>query len=513
MMAAIDTGAGVSLSFLLEGLVRADDLLKYGDMIVTGLSDDSRKAKKGDLFIAFSGGRTHGLMHAADIVRKGIAVVLWDDSYENSDEIIRDISRSVVCLHCEGLKMKVGEIADRFYGHPSSRLNMIGVTGTDGKTSIAHYIAQCLDEPSARCGLLGTLGNGFIGELTVTGLTTAPVVEIHQGLSDMCDRGAVHAVMEVSSHGLDQGRVNAVSFDTAVFSNFSQDHLDYHETLEDYAAAKKKLFSMPGLRAAVINLDDAFGRELAEECKSRLCVWGYSTCADITDLKQYADYIVHAREIEPVENGYRLTVKTPKGSGKLGVGLLGSFNIENVLATLATLLVSNVLFDEAIKRLHSLSPVEGRMEAIKVKGKPAVIVDYAHTPNALELACKAAGEHFQGKLWCVFGCGGDRDNSKRPLMARAAEKFCEKIVITSDNPRHEDPQKIVDQIMQGFAVQDAVKVIIDRKQAIEYAINNAGENDVVLLAGKGHECSQIIGDSYIAFSDSHVARGCLGVLS
>jgi UDP-N-acetylmuramoyl-L-alanyl-D-glutamate--2,6-diaminopimelate ligase len=513
MMADIDEVTGMSLSVLLEGLVGDEVLLEYGDVVVTDLSHDSRKVREGGLFVAFPGERTHGLMYAVEAVKKGAAVVLWEDSHEKCEEIIRDLSRQALCLQCRDLKMKVGKIADRFYDHPSSKLNMIGVTGTDGKTSIAHFIAQCLDDPLARCGVLGTLGNGFIGELSATGLTTAPVIDVHQSLAKMCAEGASHAVMEVSSHGLDQGRVDAVSFNTAVFSTFSQDHLDYHGTLEAYASAKKKLFTMPGMRAAVINLDDAFGRELAEEFGERLCVWGYTICADITGLKQYSDYIVQACEIEAVENGYRLTVKTPKGSGVVTIGLLGSFNITNVLATLTTLLVSNVPFDDAIKRLHSLHPVMGRMETIRVKGKPTVIVDYAHTPNALGAACKAAGEHFHGSIWCVFGCGGDRDNSKRPLMARAAEQSCNKVVLTSDNPRHEDPQKIIDQVMEGFTAQDMVKVIVDRKQAIEYAISNAAEDDVVLLAGKGHESSQIIGDSYIAFSDSRVARECLGVLS
>jgi UDP-N-acetylmuramoyl-L-alanyl-D-glutamate--2,6-diaminopimelate ligase len=513
MMANIDAGFSLSLGVLLEGLVADDVLLKYRDVAVTGLSHDSRKTKKGDLFVAISGEHTHGLRYAAEAVNNGATVVLWEDNFENCDEIVNSISRQVVCLCCQNLNKVIGEIANRFYDNPSSKLNMIGVTGTDGKTSIAHFIAQCLDTPSTRCGVLGTLGNGFIGELSATGLTTAPVIDVHQSLANMCSQSAAHAVMEVSSHGLDQGRVDAVSFDTAVFSNFSQDHLDYHGTLESYAAAKKKLFLMPGLKTAVINLDDVFGRELAKEFSKRLCVWGYSVCPDITDLKQYSDYIVHACGIESVENGYRLTVKTPKGSGVFSIGLLGSFNITNVLATLATLLISNVEFDDAIKRLHLLHPVAGRMETIKVKGKPTVIVDYAHTPNALGVACKAVGEHFSGNIWCVFGCGGDRDSSKRPLMARAAEQACDKIVLTSDNPRHENPQEIIDQVMRGFSAQDKVKVIVERRQAIEYTISSAGENDVVLLAGKGHESNQIIGDSYIAFSDSHVARECLGVLS
>ncbi len=513
MMEAIDQQAGISLGVLLEGLVDAEVLQQHGDVLVTGVVSDSRKVDKGDLFVACQGLTTHGLLYAADVVKKGALVVLWDDECDNCLDIVSDISRQAVCIRCENLKMKTGEIADRFYQSPSSMLNMIGVTGTDGKTSIAHFIAQCLDEKVERCGILGTLGNGFIDDLQVTGLTTADAINVHQSLSDIYSKGATSAVMEVSSHGLDQGRVNSVLFDTAVFSNFSQDHLDYHKTLEAYAAAKRKLFSMPGLKVAVINLDDDYGRELAEECRQRLCVWGYSVSEDISTLKQYADFIVHARTIEAIENGFHLSVKTPKGSGGFNVGLLGSFNVSNVLASLATLLVSNIPFDEAVKRLSSIHPVAGRMEEIIVSGKPAVIVDFAHTPKGLESACKAVKEHFQGQLWCVFGCGGDRDQAKRPLMAKAVEQYADNIVVTSDNPRHEEPQKIIDEIVQGFGDRDNVKVIIDRKQAIAYAIDHAEENDVVLLAGKGHESSQIVGDTYIAFDDRQVARECLGVLA
>ena len=512
MMEAIDQHAGISLNVLLEGLVDAEVLQQHGDILVSGLVSDSRKVNEGDLFIAYQGLTTHGLLYAGDVVKKGAAVVLWDDDCDNCLDIVRDISEQAVCLRCENLKAKAGEIADRFYQSPSSRLNMIGVTGTDGKTSIAHFIAQCLDTKPERCGILGTLGNGFIDDLHVTGLTTADAINVHQSLSEMRSKGATSAVMEVSSHGLDQGRINSVLFDTAVFSNFSQDHLDYHDTLEEYAAAKRKLFFMPGLKVAIINLDDDYGRELAEECKQRLCVWGYSTSEDVSALKRHADFIVHARTIEPIENGFRLTVKTPKGSGCFNVGLLGSFNVSNVLAVLATLLVSNVPFDEAINRLSSIHPVAGRMEEIVVSGKPAVIVDFAHTPKGLESACKAVKEHFQGRLWCVFGCGGDRDQGKRPLMAEAVEQYADSIIVTSDNPRHEDPQKIIDEIVQGFGDKDDVKIIVDRREAIAYAISHADENDVVLLAGKGNESSQIVGDTYIALDDRLVARECLGVL-
>lgn len=512
MMEAVNQQAGISLDVLLKGLVDPDELHKYSDVLVNGLINDSRKVNQGDMFIACQGLSTHGLLYAKEAVKKGAAVVLWDDDCENCADVIEEISEQAVCLYCKDLKMMSGKIADRFYQSPSSALNMIGVTGTDGKTSITHFIAQCLDEKAGRCGILGTLGNGFIDELSSTGLTTADALNVHQSLAMMRDAGAIQAVMEVSSHGLVQGRINSVSFDTAVFSNFSQDHLDYHNTLEEYAAAKRKLFFMPGLKVAIINLDDVFGLELAKECKQRLCVWGYSMSEDVSALKQYANFIVHARTIEPIKNGFSLTVKTPKGSGSFSVGLLGSFNVSNVLASLATLLVSNIPFDEAIKKLGSLHPVAGRMEEIVVSGKPVVIVDFAHTPRGLESACKAVKEHFHGQLWCVFGCGGDRDQGKRPLMAKAVEQYADNVIVTSDNPRHEEPRKIIDEIVQGFDDKDDVKIIVDRKQAIAYAINHADKNDVILLAGKGHESSQVVGDTHMAFDDRRVARDCLGAL-
>lgn len=512
MMEAINQQTGIALNVLLEDLMSADMLQQYGDVLVGGLINDSRKVNEGDMFIAYQGISTHGLVYAKEAVEKGATVVLWDDECEVFADIVRDISEKVLCLRCEDLRIKVGEISDRFYQSPSSELNIIGVTGTDGKTSITHFIAQCMDEDANRCGVLGTLGNGFIGELRVTGLTTVDALNIHQNLAMMRDAGATSAVMEVSSHGLDQGRVNAVAFDTAVFSNFSQDHLDYHDTLEEYALAKSKLFSMPGLKIAIINLDDAFGRQLAEECKQRLCVWGYSTWSDATALECYADFMVNARAIEVIENGFHITVKTPKGSGIFDVSLLGSFNVSNVLAALTVLLANEIPFEEAITRLGTIRPVAGRMEEIVVMGKPVVIVDYAHTPKGLESACLAVKDHCKGKVWCVFGCGGDRDKAKRSLMAKAAEHYADNVVVTSDNPRYEDPQKIIDEVVQGFCNSDDIKIIPDRKEAIVFAIEHADKSDIVLIAGKGHETSQIIGNTHIAFDDRRIARECLGAL-
>ncbi len=513
MMAATQLSAGVPLRDLLHDLVDDSVLAQCANVQVSSLSLDNRKLREGGLFIAAQGFNTHGLMYAADAVAKGAVAVLWDGDCDRREEILDQVSGKVLCLHVPQLKQVMGEIASRFYDEPSQQLNMIGVTGTDGKTSIAHYIAQALDSHAVHCGVLGTLGNGFIHDLHPTGLTTADALQIQQALAEIVQAGARHAVMEVSSHGLDQGRVNGVEFDIAVFSNLAQDHLDYHATHEDYAAAKRKLFFMPGVKAAVINLDDDFGRELAAQCRSHLSVWGYS-CDASTDVLQLADFIVQARSITADTSGLDIAVTTPKGAGRIQTPLLGRFNAANLLAVLASLLVSGVSFGSALQKLHQLQPVDGRMQRVQhAQGDMAtVIIDYAHTPQALASACRSLSEHFDGRLWCVFGCGGDRDRSKRPLMARAAEQYADRIIVTSDNPRHEDPQQIVAQIVAGFSHRDHVHIEVDRRNAIAHALQHAASDDVILIAGKGHESSQIVGDVHIAFNDSRVVQELVGAM-
>ena len=503
----------VRLDILLKDLVAEDVLQSCSDVYVNNIVLDHRKANPGDLFIAYQGLSSHGLLHAQGAIDKGVSVILWDGECEHKDEILQTVSRSALCLHCENLKQVSGVIASRYHDRPSRELNVIGVTGTDGKTSIAHFIAQCLDSHDVHCGVMGTLGNGFIHDLHPTGLTTADALKVQESLAEIKDAGAKHVVMEVSSHGLDQGRINGVEVKTAILSNFSQDHLDYHDTIEEYAQAKKKLFSVPGLKTAIINLDDEFGRELAKDCKSRLCVWGYSMQSDIQQTCECADYIIVTEKIEATETGYRLSVKTPKGSGSFDINLLGYFNVSNILASLAALLVSEVTFEEAIRKLSTVHPVSGRMEIIAVPDRPIVIVDYAHTPQGLTAACSAVREHFSGDMWCVFGCGGDRDKSKRPLMAKVAEKYADHIIVTSDNPRFEKPELIIEEIMSGFVKLDNVEVMQDRKSAIYKAVQAAKVGDVILLAGKGHEASQIVDDVHIAFDDRRVARESLGVVT
>lgn len=503
----------VALDFLLEGFI--DDVLieRCRGININSLVQDHRKARSGDLFIAHQGYNTHGLLYAQEAVAKGVSVVLWDgDLGFNNDqrnEILDSISNKVLCLQCEDLKHKVGPIASRYYNQPSLSLNTIGVTGTDGKTSVAHFLAQCLDAHDVHCGVLGTLGNGFINDLHPTGLTTVDALQVHKTLAQMQRAGARHVVMEVSSHGLDQGRVNGVAFSTAIFTNMGRDHLDYHGTVDKYAAAKKRLFYTPGLGAAVINLDDEFGRKLAKEVRNHVCVWGYSMQQDVSAYKDYADYFVHALDIKPFEKGFHLSVNTPKGAGHFDIPLLGMFNVANALSVLATLLISRFSFEDAIRSLSAIHSVDGRVEIISEDGKPVVVVDYAHTEQGLSAICQLARMHFSGKVWCVFGCGGDRDRSKRPLMAKVAEKFADRVIVTTDNPRHEDPQDIINEVMTGFESTENVEAVLDRRQAIDIAITNAQPDDVVLLAGKGHETSQIVGNVHIAFDDRRVARELL----
>jgi UDP-N-acetylmuramoyl-L-alanyl-D-glutamate--2,6-diaminopimelate ligase len=516
MMPAFDTQQGISLRELLDGRVDAAALGAVADVTVDGLTLDSRQARASTLFIALQGESAHGLAYAAQAVDNGASVVLWDRN--SGDDLtlramLNGIRDRAVVLHCDELRMKTGEIAARFYDFPSRNLNLIGVTGTDGKTSVSHFLAHCLNSETSPCGILGTLGNGLIHALRPTGLTTADAVRVQQGLAALVDAGAGSAVMEVSSHGLAQGRVNAVGFDTAVFTNLAQDHLDYHVTMEAYADAKRRLFDAPGLKSAVINLDDSYGRELAKQVRHKLVVWGYSVDGDEATLREYADFIVCADGIEITPTGYEFTVITPEGCARATIRLLGRFNVSNVLAVIAALLLNHRSLEEVLQHVSALAPVSGRMEQISVERKPAVIVDYAHTPQGLRAACLAAREHCSGELWCVFGCGGDRDRSKRPLMAAVTEQLADHVIVTSDNPRHEPPERIFDDIMAGFELPSRVTRIVDRREAIAYAINTAKAGDVILLAGKGHEAVQIVADSCIEFDDRSVARELLGVRS
>ncbi|MHB8823100.1 MAG: UDP-N-acetylmuramoyl-L-alanyl-D-glutamate--2,6-diaminopimelate ligase, partial [Pseudomonadaceae bacterium] len=390
--------------------------------------------------------------------------------------------------------------AGRFYGEPSRILHLLGVTGTNGKTSVSQLVAQALDRLGERCGIIGTLGNGFHGELEQGYHTTPDTIGVQATLASLKQHEARAVAMEVSSHGLEQGRVAALAFDVAVFTNLSRDHLDYHGSMEAYAAAKARLFDMPGLRCRVINLDDAFGRSLAAQPQeSRL----------ITYSLEDASADLYCPEPQLDDDGIHARLITPQGERSLRSPLLGRFNVSNVLAAVGALLGMDWPLDEILAVLPELHGPAGRMQRLGGGDLPLVVVDYAHTPDALEKVLTALRPHARGQLVCLFGCGGERDRGKRALMAQVAERLADRVVATDDNPRNEPAEQILEDIRQGFAQPERVQFRPGRGAAIAAAIAAAQPEDVVLLAGKGHEDYQEICGVRQPFSDLDEARKAL----
>lgn len=473
---------------------------------ISGLSLDSRAVHAGDLFMACAGQRVHGRGYIDAAIDAGAHAVLWE-AEPRLDSIaltwrISPSGRSVPVIAVTGLSSLVGVIADRFYGQPSTRLFVTGITGTNGKTSCSQFLAQAASV-AAPCGVIGTLGHGLYGALHSDGHTTPDAVSCHRWLAEFAQQGAGDAAIEVSSHALDQGRVNGVAFDCAVFTNLTREHLDYHGDMARYAMAKRSLFAMPGLRHAVVNVDDAFGRELAQDMHPDIELVSYGLEShDVAPTLAGSDLRLDA-------SGIALQVAGPWGQGELRAPLLGRFNASNLLAVLAVLLVRGLGFDEALQRLARTRTVSGRMERFGGADAPLVVVDYAHTPDALEQVLGALREHCAGTLWCVFGCGGDRDRGKRPLMGAVAERIADRVVLTDDNPRHEDPDAIVAEVRAGMRQPDSASVQRERGVAIAMALEAASAGDVVLVAGKGHEDYQLVGDRRLEFSDVATVQALL----
>jgi len=476
------------------------------DSAVSGLALDSRRVQAGDLFLAVAGTQTHGLQHARQAIALGAAAVAWEpvDADTSLAEMAALLPVPVVAV--PDLGRSVGLLADRFYGHPSRGLFMIGVTGTDGKTSCCHFIAQALNSDDRRCGVIGTLGYGLYGELSAATHTTPDALTVQQTLSSMQQQGARCVVAEVSSHAMDQGRVRGVTFDLAVLTNLTRDHLDYHGNVEAYAEAKRKLFNTEGLRYAVINADDRFGSALLDAIPPGVAPIAYRLENEPFRTRFPAQWVI-GRNLQFDVNGLRMDVMTPWGSGTLQCGLLGRFNASNLLATLASLCVSGLPFAEAMRRLAATRTVPGRMERFDMgRNRPLVVVDYAHTAGALEAALQSLRAHCTGRLWCVFGAGGDRDHGKRSMMGAAAERFADHVVLTDDNPRTEDAATIVEDICAGLKQPAAVQIEHDRSHAITLALQHAGADDIVLIAGKGHETVQLVGNKALPFSDRERVR-------
>lgn len=500
MIARKAQSTGASLHELLQGLV---DPLPETDCRVTGISLDSRETASGDAFLALRGHREDGSQYMDEAVANGAAVILLEQGLQTCGE-----SLPVPVIPIAQLREHAGVIAARFYGEPSRKLEVIGITGTNGKTSVCHYISQALsDEHPGKVGCIGTLGNGLYPDLEGGPNTTPDPVSLQKLLAGFAAAAAENAVMEVSSHALEQGRVNGVNFDIAVFTNLTHEHLDYHVDMEAYAAAKRRLFHSPGLMYAVINSSNEYGRSLMEELQGSVAVTDYGLAE--ADYTPAVNAVLRYQDI----SGLQLQVRSPWGDGRLRSPLIGMFNAQNLLATLAVLCLLDMPFGDALRRLSQVRPVPGRMEVFGGGEDAAVVVDYAHTPDALQQVLLTLKEMCRGRLVCVFGCGGDRDAAKRPLMGRVAEEHADRVIITSDNPRGETPQKIMDDIAAG--IKGNVEVIMDedRTRAISTAVRGAQPEDVILIAGKGHEAYQEIGGQRFPFSDRQLVRNLLGAAS
>jgi UDP-N-acetylmuramoyl-L-alanyl-D-glutamate--2,6-diaminopimelate ligase len=481
----------MTLDRLLDGFGAAPPLA------VTALTLDSREVRPGSAFVALDGARSHGLQHAAQANARGASAILFEPPAPHDAELP---DNAIAVPH---LRARLGAIADRYYASPSRALRLVGVTGTNGKTSTVQLVTQALDRAGVVAGSIGTLGAGLHGRIEPGERTTPDVIRVHALLAAMRDAGASHVAMEVSSHALDQGRVDAIVFEVAVFTNLTRDHLDYHGDMANYFAAKARLFAWPALRAAVVNLDDEYGRELFARLPSGLRRIGVSSRAQ-------ADAEVRAEAVTLSAAGLGFELALGAERIALRSALLGRFNVDNLLAVAGVLHAFGWSATRIADAVATLDPVPGRMSRIGGDAvTPLVVIDYAHTPDALEQALASLRGHTEGRLVCVFGCGGERDRGKRPQMAAIAEHGADAVIVTDDNPRGENGDAIVDEIFAGFAQPQQVRRQRDRATAIALALRDARPGDTVLIAGKGHEPYQEVAGVKHAFDDLAVAGALL----
>jgi UDP-N-acetylmuramoyl-L-alanyl-D-glutamate--2,6-diaminopimelate ligase len=470
-----------TLQDLLEGWVR-----EAPEVRLTGMSLDSRKIHAGDAFVAVQGMHNHGLEFARSAVTAG-AVAVIHDGLQNPPAL------AVPSIRINGLGNRLGELASRFFAAPSELMTIAGVTGTNGKTSVAHFLAQSWQRVDGRAGMVGTLGYGPVGELRRGARTTPDALQLQRVLADCVDKGIERLSMEVSSHALHQQRSQTVQFDAGIFTNLSRDHLDYHSDMNDYAESKRRLFTEYAPSFAIINHDDCYGRKWFGELNGGMQMLSFG-------LEEGAE--LRGEICSMNSSGMSLRINGPWGSEVVHTGLLGKFNASNLLATAGTLALLGMPWNQVLHQLEVMQPVPGRMMRLGGDvGQPLVVVDYAHTPDALESALHAVRAHLDGRLICVFGCGGDRDQGKRPQMARAAELLADNVFVTSDNPRNESVNKIIDDVVAGLEMPAKVTIEPDRATAIQQAIANCNPGDVILVAGKGHENWQEIAGQKIPFSD------------
>ncbi|MAJ81415.1 MAG: UDP-N-acetylmuramoyl-L-alanyl-D-glutamate--2,6-diaminopimelate ligase [Legionellales bacterium] len=492
----------VMLSDLLRALVECD--LSH-DVAIVGITADSRKIKPGYAFVAYPGHQCDGRDFIESAVRSGASAILMESPTGKDGSQLRSFSltnsekKTIPVVYVLNLQNLYGVFVSRFYKDPSRQLTVVGITGTNGKSSIMHLYNCALNGLGIKSGFIGTLGSGIAGKLVEQDHTTPDAAMLHQQLAKMRDSHVEQVVMEVSSHGLDQSRVNGCIFDTAILSNVTRDHLDYHATQEEYLEAKAKLFAKPFLRNIVVNIDDQFGKELFIRYSSERNVIGYSLD------KKYLGHrsVVVAHQIKSDLDGSTFEIRSPWGVGQMKTQLIGRFNVYNLLAAFTSMCLHDTHFEDALESLSLVHSIPGRMNRFGGDGVPKVFVDYAHTSDALVKVMSSIKQHSkEGKLIVLFGCGGDRDRGKRMLMGQAASKYADFIVLTDDNPRFENPDRIIDDILTGIDNQDNVDVEHDRSIAIAKAFKLATPDDIVLIAGKGHESFQHIAGQKYPFSDS-----------
>lgn len=471
------------------------------DCDISSLSIDSREVGEGSLFVALKGTQQHGLDYAAAVTKQGASAIIWE-----SDNAVEVQSLDVPQIEVANLREALGEISNRFYETPSQALDVIGITGTDGKTSVSHFIAQAMDS----CAVMGTLGIGLLTDLQTATHTTPDVISTHKNIASMKSKQIKALAMEVSSHALDQGRVAGVEFDVAVLTNLTRDHLDYHGTEEAYAEAKAKLFAWSGLKALVLNLDDEFGVEMAKKVGgvNSASIIGYAVAPADKSLSGYPSGSLIAKNAVFNSSGISAQIQFGDQQADLNASVLGRFNLSNLLAALGSMIALGYSLQDAVSKINTVQTVSGRMEKVS-DAEVLAVVDYAHTPNALETVLKALREHTQNNLICVFGCGGDRDSGKRPLMAKIAEENADVVIVTDDNPRTENPEIIMKDIVAGFENSNQITIEHDRAIAISKALLKARPGDTVLIAGKGHENVQILATGSVPFSDREQANKVL----
>jgi UDP-N-acetylmuramoyl-L-alanyl-D-glutamate--2,6-diaminopimelate ligase len=487
------------LKALLGGEFTVDEHVEVAD-----LSMDSRHVQPGGAFLACRGRSHHGLEFVANAVANGARVVLWEPTVGVPAP---ELGADVLVVAVPDLTAQAGYIADRFFEAPSARVAVTGITGTNGKSTCAWLLAQALTRCGRPTAYLGTLGAGFTSSLTVLSHTTPDAVTVQRWLAKLRDAGASDVAMEVSSHALDQHRCAGVRFQVAAFTNLTRDHLDYHGDMVSYGNAKARLFDWPTLLARVINADDRFGAELVARGRAAagLVVTGRRTAPSGDGKSRF----VRATHCTTIADGLQLDVRSSWGNATLRSPLLGEFNADNLLTVLGVMLALDIALPDAIEALGQCTAPPGRMQRLGGGALPTIIVDYAHTPDALEQALRAVRAHFTGQVACVFGCGGDRDAGKRAAMGAISAALADRVVLTDDNPRSEDPQAIVDAIRAGMPASAAVTVIHDRAQAIRAALAPLAAGDVLLVAGKGHESYQLIGTQRRPFSDLAAADAAL----